>query len=226
MRNIKSAFTLLEIVIIITLIALIVVAAFVLLNPLGQIQKTFDGKRKTELAQLRKVLEEWYNDKNCYPRPDQICYNAPQAIPGGTYFCQICGNESTSPSFSPYLTKILCDPEHPTKKYLYQVDNVNCPRWYKIYTKLNNKKDPSIAEVGCSSGCGIGNYTGFIYNYGVTSPNTDLEKGPGRYYCSRIRNCSSYNTNTHICFPSFSSPNCDWNGVTRCRSVGTCQLRN
>ena len=207
MRKIKNGFTLMEIIIVVAFIALIAVAVFVLLNPLKQIKKSWDGKRKTELDQLRKVLENWYNDKNCYPKPAQICYDSPKNTPRGTYICHICGQESTSPSFSPYLLKLPCDPEHPTKKYLYQVENLNCPTWYKIYATLDTNSDPAIAEVGCSQGCGIGDFTGFIFNYGVTSPNTNLEKGPGKYACYAT-GCTAINNTNLVCFPSFSDVNC------------------
>jgi len=139
---------------------------------LTQINKGQDGKRKHELTQLNKVFEDYYNDKQCYPKPGEVCYNT---ISPTT--CNICGNESAPPSFSifsPYLSRLPCDPRQPTKKYLYQVDNSSCPTWYRIYTTLSNTVDPVIVSVGCSNGCGPTDDKS--YNYGVTSPNTDLEK--------------------------------------------------
>lgn len=37
------------------------------LNPMAQIQKANDAKRKNTLDQLRTALEEYYNDNNAYP---------------------------------------------------------------------------------------------------------------------------------------------------------------
>ncbi|MDO8609386.1 MAG: prepilin-type N-terminal cleavage/methylation domain-containing protein [bacterium] len=173
----KSAFTLMELLIVISIIAILVVAIIILLNPFKQIQKSWDGKRKHELTQLNKVLEDYYNDKQCYPEPNEVCYNSYATLADGTYTCNICGNESDPTnfaSFSPYVSELLCDPQHPSKQYLYQVDDVDCPTWYRIYTTLSITTDPLIVSVGCSGGCGPS--SNFIYNYGVTSPNIGLEK--------------------------------------------------
>ncbi len=187
----KKAFTLLELLIVISVIVLIAVVAFITLNPKKQVEKSQDTKRKQELTQLGKVIEDYYNDKNCYPTPDKVCYN----YTGGTT-CNICGNDPNSPDFNPYLSSLPCDPQQPTKKYLYEVDELNCPSWYRIYTDLSNNSDPIIAEVGCSTGCGPNG----IYDYGVSSSNVGLEasliaclsSGSCSNYCSSIgRSCAS-----------------------------------
>lgn len=164
----RFAFTLMEIMIVVTLLVTLAIALLITLNSWGQINKGHDSKRKQELTQLSKALEDYYNDKQCYPTPAKICYNAT----GGTT-CNICGNETTSPPFSPYLSRLPCDPRQPVKRYLYQVDNASCPTWYRIYTTLSNQSDPIISTVGCISGCGLS--PNFSYNYGVTSPNIGLE---------------------------------------------------
>lgn len=171
----EAGFSLLEILIVVTLLVIIAIALLVTLNPMTQINKGQDSKRKQELTQLSKALEDWYNDKNCYPSPSQICYNAT-----GSTTCNICGNQSTSPSFSPYLSRLPCDPRQPLKKYLYQVDSNNCPSWYRIYTMLSNQSDSVVVSVGCSNGCGPS--PNFNYNYGVSSPNIGLEENTN--FCS------------------------------------------
>ena len=210
-----------ELLIIIALIFLIATAVLVLFNPKKQIEKSWDGKRKTELAQLSKVLEDWYNDKQCYPKPSEICYDAPDRKT-----CHICGRSPQSPSFSPYLSSLPCDPQSPTKEYLYQVDDANCPRLYRIYTTLSNSSDPAIAEVGCSQNCGPGDVTGYIYNYAVTSPNTAPESGPGSFYCQDDQgNCSWFDNTQRVCTPSFSGPNCGGDVSHHCENkaiIGTC----
>lgn len=164
----KKSFSLMEILIIISLIILIAIIALITLNPKKQIEKSQDSKRKTELTQLQKTLEDWYNDKNCYPRPSEICYDSPSA----DNTCHICGNENSSPNFSPYLSSLPCDPQHPTKKYLYQVDDLDCPKMYWLYAKFSNEDDPLISQTNCSSGCGPENDCN--YNVGFTSPNASV----------------------------------------------------
>jgi len=177
-------FTLMELLIIIALIALLAIAVLILFNPKKQIEKSWDGKRKHELSQLKKVLEDWYNDKNCYPRPEEICYDSPTS----NNTCHICGNHQNSPKLTPYLSSLPCDPQHPTKEYLYQVDNQTCPKWYRIYADLSSSdytnNNPQTEEVGCFfQGCGPGPNYG--YDYGVSSPNVDLEKAVSFLYCSK-----------------------------------------
>ena len=186
----NKAFTLMELLVVISLLVIIAIIVLITLNPWGQINKGNDSKRKQELTQLNKTFEDFYNDKNCYPAPSEVCYNDT----GGTT-CNICGSESAPPdfaNFSPYQNPLPCDPLQPTKKYLYQVDDVSCPSWYRIYTTLSNQSDPIIASVGCSTGCVPS--PDFIYDYGVSSPNTGLESsltacltsGSCNNYCSSI----------------------------------------
>ena len=172
-----TGFTLLELVIVVAIIALIAVAVFVLLNPKKQLDKGWDGQRKHDLAILSKTLEDWYNDNNCYPQPGQICYNAASVTADSTLTCNICGKNSFSPSFTPYLTsKLPCDPEYSRKNYTYEVPQGTCPTWYKIYTKLGLDSDPQIADLGCESGCGPA--PAYAFNYGVSSPNVGIQTNP------------------------------------------------
>lgn len=164
--------------IVVTMIVILAIVLLVTLNPWTQINKGHDSKRKQELIQLSKTLEDYYNDKQCYPKPNEVCYNSSAGVT-----CNICGNETTSPSFSPYLTRLPCDPRQPLKKYLYQVDNSSCPTWYRIYTTLATQSDPIITSVGCQNGCGPS--PDFSYNYGVSSPNIGLERNTSM-------DCSNY----------------------------------
>lgn len=171
----KKAFTLMELLIVISLLIIIAIVVLIALNPWGQINKSNDSKRKHELTQLSKVFEDYYNDKQCYPRPQDICYSSTEIgyNPLSDVKCYFCGNTSGSPQINAYISRLPCDPQHPAKKYLYQVDNNNCPSWYRIYSKLSYSSDPVIAEVGCSAGCGPS--PDYSYNYGVSSPNIGLE---------------------------------------------------
>ena len=160
--------------IVISLIAVLATAGIYLINPMNQIQKGWDSQRKNDMATTKKVLEDFYNDKQCYPLPSEICYDASSAIElsDGSYICHICGNDSSSPSLSPYINKILCDPQQSTKPYLYHAENNSCPQTYEIYTKLSYIEDPAIAEVGCEDGCGVNSSPAdYTYNYCVSSPN-------------------------------------------------------
>ena len=191
--RVNPCFTLMELLIIIPLIALLATAVLVFFNPKRMIEKSWDGKRKHELSELKKVLEDWYNDKHCYPKPSEICYDS--VGPNNT--CHICGSQSPIRDFSPYLSRLPCDPQYPNKNYLYQVNDTNCPTWYRIYADLSlsdyTNNDPSTEELGCySQSCGPAPNYG--YDYGVTSSNIDLEISSSFTYCanSGCNACGTY----------------------------------
>lgn len=161
----ESGFTLMEILVIISLLIILAAVLLVTLNPIGQINKGYDSKRRTELTQLGKVLEDYYNDHQCYPPPAKICYNAATQQADGSYICNICGNEKTSPSLSPYMNALPCDPKHPVSKYMYQVDNTTCPTVYHAYT---------LFTLATTEFCTPDNsgWLKQVYNWGISSPNT------------------------------------------------------
>ncbi len=197
--------TMMELLVIVGILAVLVVAFFILFNPMQQIGKSWDSKRKKELDTLRKVLEDYYNDKNCYPKATEICYDATTNSPNPRIdsngkqacSCHICGKQTPQKSLSPYINAIACDPQYPQKKYLYDFDCTNngqCPQWFRIYTELSNSTDPAIAEVGCQAGCGP--QTSLIYNFGYPSTNIGLENNNN--LCS-LKTALYVDPNCNIC---------------------------
>lgn len=200
----RKGFTLLEIVIVVAIIALLGVAAIMLLNPMAQIQKTQDSKKVTDLDIIRKALEDFYNDKNCYPTLAQICYlggdnGSLEDEDGNPYrSCYICGKESQSPTLEPYLNPIPCDPNHPNKKYIYYLplpSDLDCPNSYKLYSDFNLPNNPTSIDVGCATGgCGVPPFK-MGYDYGVTSENVSLDISL-HFYCltdsNSCDNCNAY----------------------------------
>lgn len=218
----RRSFTLMELLIIVALIAIIATVAIVLFDPMAQLGKVYDAKRKHELADLQKSMEDYYNDKGCYPKPADICYDLPptnvcgSGVGGGqpleSQTCHICGNESGSPLFSPYLPKLPCDPQHKQKQYIYEVVAVSgfsctttdpnatssCPQWYRVYSDLSNQSDSSIEELGCqASGCGM--TPNYGYDYGVTSPNEKLQKTPVYYCYTASKTCNNCTGTYEFC---------------------------
>lgn len=171
----RLSFTFIELLVVITLAGLLVVITLAFLNPIKQIQKSWDGKRKAELVTLHKVFEDFYNDKNRFPLPADVCFEAASPPRIDLYgktacSCQICGRSSTSPNLFPYLPRLPCDPQSSQKEYLYDFDcsqTPQNPQWFRIYTKLSLLDDPDIKRVGCGAGCGPA--PDFAYNYLVSS---------------------------------------------------------
>lgn len=216
----RQGFTLTELLIVIGLVSIISIIALLAINPKKSIEKNQNTQRKAELSTLGKTLENWYNDKNCYPKPSEICYDAPNA----NNTCHICGNHQRSPIFSPYLSRLPCDPQSSTKDYLYQVDSLSCPHWFRIYSNISGSlgNDQDVITSGCSAGCGPP--PKYNYQYGISSPNIDLEflpsptnvpscpadnwclePGYGCKHCGSVANCTA---NCGSPIRLFSNNNC------------------
>lgn len=194
-KKTSGGLTLIELLVVMAIVAILITMGWMAWH--NQINKARDAQRKDHLSRLKISFEDFYNDKKCYPKPDEVCYQDKTLT-----ICPICGNDINSPDFKPYLSRLPCDPSQPLKKYLYQVDSIGCPKWYRVYAVLANTSDPVIAEVGCSAGCGPS--PDFIYNYGVSSPNIGLE------------------TNNNLCSltaPLYANPFCN-----NCGTYSQCKI--
>ncbi len=143
----KEGLSLTEVMVVVVIIAILILVA--IWSYRLQLLKGRDSRRKADLNRLEKVFEDYYNDHDCYPE------RINQLVPD-------------------YLSEFLVDPVT-QEPYEWSTDGCDV---FRIYAKLDNEKDPAIAEVGCGSGCGPGAGTDegqCIYNYGVCSPNTELE---------------------------------------------------
>jgi type II secretory pathway pseudopilin PulG len=158
-----------EVLIVVTLLAIFLVVGIAVYRK--QIARAEDGQRQSDLEELTTAMEDFYNDHGCYPLPTQICYDADN---DDTATCHICGREA-DPFFPLAKHHLPCNPDHPQKKYLYELENAegvaaSCPQWYRIYTELANNENNTMCPYSL---CGpVGGY-----DYGVSSPNVDLEAG-------------------------------------------------
>lgn len=150
----KKGITLTELLIVVMVIAILLVVLLSAFKPWAQQAKARDSRRKTDLHRLKNSLEDYYNDKNCYPTTDEGLDNL---VP------DYLGELPTAPSAD--------------EGYLYVSDDCDL---YRIYTTLEFTTDPESAEVGCGAGCGPGGggepgEGSCDYNYGVCSPGDELE---------------------------------------------------
>ena len=148
MKKKINGFTLIELMIVLTIIGLFILLA--LWTYQLQVFKGRDAKRKADLGKLQRVLEDYLNDHVCYPETLE------------------CGSD-----FAPYLSQIPCDPVNSEGNiYYYSVSSEEgCKKWYKIFTTLEYQKDPIIAKIGCTpETCGV-------FNYLVGSPNVEVLTG-------------------------------------------------
>jgi type II secretory pathway pseudopilin PulG len=100
-----------------------------------------DQQRKADITKLKKAVEDYANDNECYPPVNVISQ---------------CGGEG----LEGYLNKIPCDPQS-NQPYGYQRSS-NCLS-FSLYANLEQDDDPSIEESDCENGCGPGGN----YDYAV-----------------------------------------------------------
>lgn len=121
-RHIKSGgFTLIEMLVAVTILATLIGGVILSLNPIGQINKSQDAQRMADLQSIKTALDLFYNDNKCYPT--QIPF----------------GNEWRVNS-TVYMKKVpqdaRCDNGSGTC-YRYRTDAAVCPQWNVIFAQLS-----------------------------------------------------------------------------------------
>jgi prepilin-type N-terminal cleavage/methylation domain-containing protein len=166
-----GGFTLIEIITaigVLTILATVILAA---VNPIEQFRKAQDAKRKSDLAQVQRVLEAYYQDFGRYPAHTTTGLN--------TYTINTGLGEDVNAikwgtSWKPYMDIVPVDPSS-SKFYVYFSDSSNGYQSYRIYASLDRgTKDPDACSeaTGCPNapgGCGLEDE--FYCNFGLTSPN-------------------------------------------------------
>lgn len=174
----NSGFTLVELLIVVVLIGILAAMVIVFINPVAQFQKARDAQRKSDLSQIQKVLEAYYDDNGKYPPTSGSGIVLPCA--GAWRINPPTGCIEWDSVWSAYNTTIPKDPLLPgTYAYWASSDG----QTYRLYTSLERSSaDPqacsgtqctfvftSFGLSGQTTACG-----GSLNRckYGVTSPNT------------------------------------------------------
>ena len=142
-----SGFTLIEVLVVVSLIAVLALMTLMILNPSKQRGKLYDIKRKRDLNQIKNVYELFYAKKLRFPTGAEVCYDAPTAIGAGACSCHVCGLEQDVGTFRDVLQVLYCDPEHSRKTYVYEYDCTDNPDWFRMYANLSENND---SQVSCS----------------------------------------------------------------------------
>lgn len=147
----SNGFTIIELLITISIV--VVLATLALTNYAAQLPKGRDVKRKDNLSQIRRALEDYSTDERagCYPASLPAC------------------NQRFEKAGKVYLPSVPCDPRT-NQPYLYSPTPLgSCPTSYWLYATLEYDKDPGIEKTGCAGGCGPAN----AYNFKIGSPNAE-----------------------------------------------------
>lgn len=184
MRRYTKGFTLVELLTVIAVIGTLATVLITVINPLDQIAKARDAQRKSDLAQIQRGLEQYYNDNGRYPPASTTTMSSPE--------CRIINTTTSNPvnwgaSYQPYFQTLPIDPRSANgRRYCYTTASND--QIYRLYTSLERgakdsqacvttpscMSNPNQAACQCASAtftCGSSGSTTFYCNYGVTSPN-------------------------------------------------------
>lgn len=160
-----NGFTLIEVLITLALVGVMATGIIIAVNPLSQLQKAQDSKRKSDLSQVQKAVETYYQDNGKYP-PSTADFRI-KDLDGDTV--------AWGSSWQPYMSVLPKDPTS-SKKYVYVSTSTDGQTYY-LYANLDRGGNDSQACFSTGAACsnavnnGVTAECGGNCNYGVSSPN-------------------------------------------------------
>lgn len=122
-------FSLVELLVIVSIISVLVGAAFAVLRPQDYIKRSRDSRRQTDLKVVQTALEQYYSSNNGYPA----------SVPFGAVW-------------TGYLRQVPNDPGTPTSQYCYQYPAPGTTSDYRLCANLE------IAPSSGSNTCNTATY--------------------------------------------------------------------
>lgn len=117
----SDGFTLMELLVATAILIVLGIALLISIDPLAQIFKGYDARRKSDLNKIKVAFEAYYSDHDCYPDESVLA-------------------QCNSGALLPYLNSIPCDPNTklPYTVSILPEDSV-CPQKFAVYADLNSQ---------------------------------------------------------------------------------------
>lgn len=140
----QAGFTLIELLVVIAVIGVLATVLIVVIDPVKQLQRARDTKRKADVAKIQQALEMYRSDTGGYPDATSL---------------QNCGDSvDLQNNGVKYLTGVPCDPTT-NSAYLYTPDSNTPPISYTIVACLENSSDSQADKTKDSSCSTPASYT-------------------------------------------------------------------
>ncbi len=170
--NYQKGFTLIELIVAIGILAILATFIMATLNPYEQFAKSQDARRKSDLSQVQKALEAYYQDNGRYPYSTTDEESPNYAIKSGEADNAI---KAWGTSWGQYMQVLPKDSSGRT--YVYYTDDATDNQSYWLYASLERgSKDIQACNsglicTGVPDGAICGENVNHICNYGVSSTN-------------------------------------------------------
>ena len=121
-----------ELLVVVTILIVLGLALLMSLNPLTQIIKGYDTRRRSDLNKIKIAFEAYYSDHDCYPDKSVL-------------------TQCDSTALQPYINTIPCDPSTKAgyKINVFPTDST-CPQKYAIYASTTSVFNSSTVP-GCTN---------------------------------------------------------------------------
>ena len=164
--RITLAFTLVEVLIVMGMVAFLAMMVIANLNPIALFDKARDAERKKDLSRVKTAFEEFYNDHGSYVNASGIYKNG--KVTNYKVENLNSGINCNKSIFGPYLNSWPCDPKGVPYSITRDPLNNGKENNYMVCTMLENIVDKDIPP----SKRNIKN----VINYCVSSENVDWKK--------------------------------------------------
>jgi type II secretion system protein G len=145
MANVKG-FTLIEMILVAAILGIFAAGILAFTNPHEQILKANDARRKSDLAQIQKALESYYQDNGRYPGTSANKIYTSTLVNWGA-------------PWQPYMNIV---PQDPAKNHTYVYYSSANGQSYVLYANVERGgKDPQS--------CNSGNPCSSLATYGISS---------------------------------------------------------